>query len=104
MQRLIFATISIVLISGNVGANSVAHVISNSGQTKPKVTDLMKHGRELWNNKDIASALADYQQAATIEPNNARIQIGIGFLFTQQNRFPQAIALNLLLLNSKPCL
>ncbi len=63
-------------------------VQANDSQLK----NLIEEGKRLVDSKDYNGAIAVYQQAAKLDPKNARIYAGIGYLYTQQGNFPSALA------------
>jgi tetratricopeptide (TPR) repeat protein len=60
--------------------------------TNPQLKRLFEEGQRLVAANDYNGAIAIYQQAAQIEPRNARIHSGIGYLYAQQGNFPPALA------------
>ncbi|QLE56577.1 tetratricopeptide repeat protein [Nostoc sp. TCL26-01] len=58
----------------------------------PELKQLLDEGRRLVNGGDYNGAIAVYQQAAAIEPRNAKIHSGIGYLYAQQGNFQAALA------------
>lgn len=62
-------------------------------QTKnPEVRELFEEGRKLVQARDYNGAIALYEQAAKIEPRNAIIYSGIGYLHAQQGNFTSALS------------
>ena len=66
-----------------------------------ELKNLIEDGKRLVDNKDYNGAIAVYQQAAKLDPKNAGIYAGIGYLYTQQGNFTlgldayrRAIAIN----------
>jgi tetratricopeptide (TPR) repeat protein len=57
-----------------------------------QVRRLFEEGQKLVRDQDYNGAIAIYQQAAQIEPKNARIHSGIGYLYAKQGKFPEALA------------
>ncbi|NJL49081.1 MAG: tetratricopeptide repeat protein [Leptolyngbyaceae cyanobacterium SM2_5_2] len=57
-----------------------------------QLDDLLRQGQERVAAKDYAEAIAIYQQAAQIDPQNARILSGIGYLHIQQGDYAEAVA------------
>jgi tetratricopeptide (TPR) repeat protein len=53
---------------------------------------LLEDGKRLVDAGDYNGAIAVYQQAAALEPKNAKIHSGIGYLYAQQGNFPAALA------------
>ncbi len=60
--------------------------------TNPQLKRLFEEGERLVAARDYNGAIAIYQQAAKIEPRNARIHSGIGYLYAQQGNFKPALA------------
>ncbi len=60
--------------------------------TNPQLKRLFEEGQRLVAARDYNGAIAIYQQAAQIEPRNARIHSGIGYLHAQQGNFQPALA------------
>jgi tetratricopeptide (TPR) repeat protein len=58
----------------------------------PQVKRLFEEGKRLVAAKDYLGAIEIYQQAAQIEPKNARIHSGIGYLYAQMGNFQPALA------------
>jgi len=56
-----------------------------------ELKSLLEDGKRLVDNKDYNGAIAVYQQAAKLDPRNARIYAGIGYLYTQQGNFSLAL-------------
>ena len=48
--------------------------------------DLLTEGQEKVEARDYAGAIALYQEATRIDPSNARLFSGIGYLYVQQDR------------------
>jgi Flp pilus assembly protein TadD len=61
-------------------------------KSSPEVRQLLSEGRKLVDTGDYSGAIAVYQQAASLEPKNATIYSGIGYLYAQQGNFPSALA------------
>lgn len=57
----------------------------------PEVKQLLEDGRRLVDAGDYNGAISIYQQAAGLEPKNAKIHSGIGYLYAQQGNFPAAL-------------
>lgn len=60
--------------------------------TNPELKQLFEEGKRLVEANDYNGAIAVYQRAANIEPRNARIHSGIGYLHAQQGNFQPALA------------
>ncbi|MEA5581425.1 tetratricopeptide repeat protein [Nodularia harveyana UHCC-0300] len=58
----------------------------------PQVKRMFEEGKKLVALKDYNGAIAIYQQAANIEPRNAKIHSGIGYLYAQLGNFQPALA------------
>ncbi|MHC5594557.1 MAG: tetratricopeptide repeat protein [Nostoc sp.] len=66
-----------------------------------ELKQLLEDGRRLVDRGDYGGAIAVYQQAASLDPKNAKIHSGIGYLYAQQGNYQaaltayrQAIAIN----------
>ncbi|CEJ45650.1 tetratricopeptide repeat protein [Umezakia ovalisporum] len=59
--------------------------------TNPQLKRLFEEGEKLVKANDYDGAIAIYQEAAEIDPRNARIHSGIGYLYAQQGNFPLAL-------------
>ncbi len=85
-----------VFLVGSIAATmpAVAQTGAFGGQQRstPEVKQLLEEGRRLVSGGDYSGAIAVYQQAATLEPKNATIYSGIGYLYAQQGNFPTALA------------
>ncbi|BAY32475.1 TPR repeat-containing protein [Nostoc carneum NIES-2107] len=57
----------------------------------PEVKQLLEEGRRLVDAGDYNGAISVYQQAASLEPKNAKIHSGIGYLYAQQGNFQAAL-------------
>ncbi|MFM6334514.1 MAG: tetratricopeptide repeat protein, partial [Dolichospermum sp.] len=57
-----------------------------------ELKSLIEDGKRLVDNKDYNGAIAVYQQAAKLDPKNAKIHAGIGYLYTQIGNFPSALS------------
>lgn len=71
----------------SVAQAQVVVVQANNAELKR----LLEQGKRLVDAGDYNGAIAIYQQAAGIEPKNARIHSGIGYLYAQQGNFPAAL-------------
>lgn len=58
----------------------------------PEIKQLLEEGRRLVDAGDYNGAIAVYQQAANLDPKNAKIHSGIGYLYAQQGNFQPALA------------
>jgi Flp pilus assembly protein TadD len=58
----------------------------------PELKEILEEGRRLVNTGDYNGAIAVYQKAATLDPKNAKIHSGIGYLYAQQGNFQSALA------------
>jgi tetratricopeptide (TPR) repeat protein len=63
-----------------------------SNANDDRLNDLIRQGRELVDAGKIPEAIAIYQQAATLAPDNARVFSAIGFLQAQQRDYQAAVA------------
>lgn len=57
----------------------------------PELKQLFEEGRRLVDAGDYNGAIAIYQQAARLDPRNARIHSGMGYLYAQQGNFSLAL-------------
>ncbi|MGF1933060.1 MAG: tetratricopeptide repeat protein [Nostoc sp. ChiQUE02] len=57
----------------------------------PELKQLLEEGRRLVDTGDYGGAIAVYQQAAKIDPKNAKIHSGIGYLYAQQGNYQAAL-------------
>ena len=60
--------------------------------TNPELKRMFEEGKRLVAANDYNGAIAIYEQAARIEPKNAKIHSGIGYLQAQQGNFQPALA------------
>lgn len=85
-----------VLLIGSIAATMPLMVqaqVSVPQQTStPEVKQLLEEGRKLVDTGDYNGAIAVYQQAAALQPKNATIYSGIGYLYAQQGNFTPALA------------
>ncbi|MBW4566440.1 MAG: tetratricopeptide repeat protein [Mojavia pulchra JT2-VF2] len=58
----------------------------------PELKQMLEDGRRLVDAGDYAGAISVYKQAASLEPKNAKIHSGIGYLYAQQGNFQAALA------------
>ncbi|MEA5618436.1 tetratricopeptide repeat protein [Cronbergia sp. UHCC 0137] len=56
-----------------------------------ELKEMLEEGRRLVDGGDYNGAIAIYQRAASIDPKNAKIHSGIGYLYAQQGNFPLAL-------------
>ncbi|MGD1940015.1 MAG: tetratricopeptide repeat protein, partial [Leptolyngbyaceae cyanobacterium] len=54
--------------------------------------ELLTEGQDKVEARDYAGAIALYQEATRIDPSNARLFSGIGYLYVQQGQYADAIA------------
>ncbi|TAE61578.1 MAG: tetratricopeptide repeat protein [Nostocales cyanobacterium] len=84
-----------VLLLGSVV--TVTPVMAQSSETliaqasNPRLKELLEQGRRLVDTGDYNGAISVYQEAARLDPRNARIHSGIGYLYAQQNNFKSAL-------------
>ncbi len=71
-----------------VAKSNVLVAQANNSELK----NLIEEGKRLVDSKDYNGAIAVYEQAAKLDPKNAKIHAGIGYLYTQQGNFPSALA------------
>jgi tetratricopeptide (TPR) repeat protein len=57
-----------------------------------ELKNLIEEGKRRVDSKDYNGAISVYQEAAKLDPKNARIHAGIGYLYTQQGNFSSALA------------
>ncbi|WP_026104148.1 tetratricopeptide repeat protein [Anabaena sp. PCC 7108] len=60
--------------------------------SNPKLKELLEEGKRLVDAGDYNGAIAQYQEAAKLDPRNAKIHSGIGYLYAQQRNFQLALA------------
>lgn len=63
-----------------------------SDEAKEQLGELLRQAEENIDRRDYAAAIAAYQQASQIDPENPRIYSGIGYLQIQQANYQAAIA------------
>ncbi len=56
-----------------------------------ELKQLLEEGRRLVDAGDYGGAIAVYQQAARLDPKNAKIHSGIGYLYAQQGNYQAAL-------------
>lgn len=66
-------------------------VAQRNSRSNEEVKQLLEEGRRLVSSGDFDGAIDVYQRAATIEPRNASIYSGIGFLQARQGKFREAL-------------
>lgn len=94
MYKPISLVVSILCLGlSSVSIPSMAQAQILMAQTNnSQVRRLFEEGQKLVRDQDYNGAIAVYQQAAQIEPRNARIHSGIGYLYAKQGKFQQALA------------
>jgi cytochrome c-type biogenesis protein CcmH/NrfG len=84
------------LTLGSLGLVATPIVAQTVPQNVPAPTDtlkqLLRHGRERVQQQDWPGALAAYQQAAQLAPQNAAVFAAIGYIHTQTGDWPAALA------------
>jgi Flp pilus assembly protein TadD len=86
--------ISVLLIGSIVttmASVTQAQVLVVQRQSTQEVKELLEQGRRLVETGDYGGAIAVYQQAANLEPKNASIYSGIGYLYALQGNFSAAL-------------
>ncbi len=85
-----------VLLIGSIAVTmpsvTQAQVLLAPQKSSTQVKQLLQEGRKLVDRGDYNGAIAVYQQAASLEPKNATISAGIGYLYAQQRNFSAALA------------
>ena len=85
-----------ILVTGSIATTmpsiTQAQVLSPPQKSSTEVKQLLQEGRRLVDTGDYGGAIAIYQEAASLEPKNATIYSGIGYLYAQQGNFPSALA------------
>lgn len=73
---------------------SISHAQVQVAQirTSAQVKQLLDDGRRLVDRGDYAGAISVYQQAAELEPRNASIHSGIGYLYAQQGNYSASLS------------
>jgi Flp pilus assembly protein TadD len=56
-----------------------------------ELDELLRQGLDRFEANDYAGAIAAYQQATRLDPNNARLYSGIAYLYTQRGQYAEAI-------------
>ncbi|HLO89461.1 MAG TPA: tetratricopeptide repeat protein [Nostocaceae cyanobacterium] len=59
--------------------------------TNSQLKQLLEEGRQQVDAGDYSGAIATYQRASALDPKNAKIHSGIGYLYAQQGQFSQAL-------------
>lgn len=62
-----------------------------SAAQQEQLDELLRQGQARVSANDPAGAIAAYQQAAQIDPQNARIFSGMGYLYIQQGNYTEAV-------------
>ncbi|BAB74186.1 tetratricopeptide repeat protein [Anabaena sp. FACHB-709] len=94
MYKHISFVLSVLLLGGgaatipSIAQAQVLVVQANNAELKR----LLEDGKRLVDAGDYNGAIAVYQQAARMEPRNARIHSGIGYLHAKQGNFQAALA------------
>lgn len=84
-----------VLLLGSVV--TATPVMAQSSETlvaqarNPRLKELLEQGRRLVDAGDYNGAIAVYQEASKLDPRNAKIHSGIGYLYAQQSNFQLAL-------------
>lgn len=86
-----------VLLIGSIATTMPSMVqaqvlVAQQQKSSSEVRQLLEEGRRLVDTGDYNGAIAIYQQAANLEPKNATIHSGIGYLYAQQGNFTAALA------------
>ncbi|WGV26819.1 tetratricopeptide repeat protein [Halotia branconii] len=94
MYKRISLIVSVMLLGCyGVTIPSVAQAQVLVAQARnPELKEMLEQGRRLVDGGDYNGAIAIYQQAATLDPKNAKIYSGIGYLYAQQGNFQGALA------------
>lgn len=94
MYKRISLIVSVMLLGCSAATiPSVAQAQVLVAQAKnPELKQMLEQGRRLVDAGDYNGAIAIYQQAATVDPKNAKIYSGIGYLYAQQGNFQGALA------------
>jgi tetratricopeptide (TPR) repeat protein len=58
----------------------------------PELKEMLEEGRRLVDAGDYDGAIAVYQRASSLDPRNAKIHSGIGYLYAQKANFQAALA------------
>jgi Flp pilus assembly protein TadD len=84
-----------VFLVGSIAATmsfpAQAQVLLAQSQSSAQVKELLQQGRNLVQAGDYNRAIAVYQQAAELEPKNASIYSGIGYLYALQGNYSTAL-------------
>ena len=62
-----------------------------SAPNRQQLRELLLQGQKYVDRGDFSRAIAVYQQAATLDQNNAKIFGGMGYLYVHQGRYDEAI-------------
>lgn len=88
---LLIRVILIASITATIPSLAQAQVTVVQRQSSSEVKELLEQGRRLVDTGDYNRAIAVYQQAAELEPKNASIYSGIGYLYALQGNFSAAL-------------
>ncbi|OUL20046.1 tetratricopeptide repeat protein [Nostoc sp. 106C] len=94
MYKRISLIVSILLLgcfAATISPAAKAQVLLAQARN-PEVKQMLEEGRRLVDTGDYNGAISVYQQAAGLEPKNAKIHSGIGYLYAQQGNFQAALA------------
>ncbi|QSJ19580.1 tetratricopeptide repeat protein [Nostoc sp. UHCC 0702] len=94
MYKRISLIVSVLLLGCcTVTIPSVAQAQVLVSQAKnPELKEILEEGRRLVDVGDYNGAIAVYQRASTLDPKNAKIHSGIGYLYAQQGNYQSALA------------
>jgi Flp pilus assembly protein TadD len=59
--------------------------------SNPELKELFEEGRRQVGAGDYSGAIATYQRAAALDPKNAKVHSGIGYLYAQQGNYQAAL-------------
>lgn len=90
-KSLVFSVFLLGCFAVTIPAIAQAQVLVVQARN-PELKQLLENGRRLVDTGDYSGAIAVYQQAATIDPKNAKIHSGIGYLYAQQGNYRAALA------------
>ncbi|MBD2663765.1 TPR repeat-containing protein [Richelia sinica FACHB-800] len=93
MDKKLAVLITCLLLGCFVGSRPLAaqaEVVVAQARN-PELKQLFEEGRRLVDAGDYNGAIAIYQQAARLDPRNARIHSGMGYLYAQQGNFSLAL-------------
>lgn len=92
-KRISFIASVLLLGCCTVTIPSVAQAQILVSQAKnPELKETLEEGRRLVDAGDYNGAIAIYQRAASLDPKNAKIHSGIGYLYAQQGNYQSALA------------